>query len=453
MTYKPWILIVDDEMVVRDSLQAWFRDAGYQVDAASSGKEALERMARQEYDVYLLDIKMAGMDGLELQSRIKKIKPDAAVIIMTAYASVDTAVQALKQGAFDYIVKPFDPDDLEHVVRNAVEKQALQRENVAMKATLKEIDHFPDIVGESPAIRKVLELVKVVAPTDATVLIRGESGTGKELVAKAIHMASPRRYMPLVTVNCGALPESLLESELFGHERGAFTGAQYRRKGKFEMAEGGTIFLDEVGDVSIKTQTDLLRVLEEKHICRVGGSRMIPVDFRVVAATHKDLQALVSSGEFREDLYYRLNVFQINLPPLRERPEDIPQLVQSFIEKASRQMGKVVTGVSPDAMSILRRRPWPGNIRELQNAVERAVVLAQGEELTHEDLAFGDEASAAPAADGDGALSLSDVEKVHIGKVLDQNGWNISLSARILGIDRATLYNKIKRYGLTQSKG
>ena len=452
MTYKPWMLIVDDEMVVRDSLQAWFRDAGYQADVASSGKEALERMSRQEYDVYLLDIKMAGMDGLELQTRIHKIKQDAAIIIMTAYASVDTAVQALKQGAFDYIVKPFDPDDLEHVVRNAAEKQALQRENVAMKTTLKEIDHFPDIVGESPAIRKVLELIKVVAPTDATVLIRGESGTGKELVAKAIHLASPRRYMPLVTVNCGALPESLLESELFGHERGAFTGAQYRRKGKFEMADGGTIFLDEVGDVSLKTQTDLLRVLEEKQICRVGGSRMMPVDFRIVAATHKDLQALVGSGEFREDLFYRLNVFQIGLPPLRERPEDIPALVQSFIEKASRQMGKVVTGVSPEAMALLKRRPWPGNIRELQNAVERAVVLAQSEELTAEDLAFGDEAGTPPAQSGDAALSLSDVEKIHIERVLQQSGWNISLSARVLGIDRATLYNKIKRYGLAQSK-
>jgi len=420
---------------------------------ASSGKEALERMSRQEYDVYLLDIKMAGMDGLELQSRLRKIKQDAAIIIMTAYASVDTAVQALKQGAFDYIVKPFDPDDLEHVVRNAVEKQALQRENVAMKATLKEIDHFPDIVGESSAIRKVLELIKVVAPTDATVLIRGESGTGKELVAKGIHMASPRRYMPLVTVNCGALPESLLESELFGHERGAFTGAQYRRKGKFEMADGGTIFLDEVGDVSLKTQTDLLRVLEEKQICRVGGSRMMPVDFRVVAATHKDLQGLVGSGEFREDLFYRLNVFQITLPPLRDRPEDIPLLIQSFIEKASRQMGKVVTGVSPEAMALLKRRPWPGNIRELQNAVERAVVLAQSEELTAEDLAFGDEAGAPPVQSGDAVLSLSDVEKIHIERVLQQSAWNISLSARVLGIDRATLYNKIKRYGLTQSKG
>jgi DNA-binding NtrC family response regulator len=445
------MLIVDDEMVVRDSLMAWFREAGYPVDAAACGKEALERMARQEYDVFLLDIRMVGMDGLELQSRIKKAREDAAVIIMTAYASVETAVQALKQGAFDYIVKPFDPDELEHVVRNAVEKQSLQRENAALKANLRNSEVFPDIVGECSAIRKVLELVKTVAPTNAAVLIRGESGTGKELVAKAIHAGSQRRYMPFVTVNCGALPESLLESELFGHERGAFTGAQYRRRGRFEMADGGTVFLDEIWDVSAKTQSDLLRVLEEKQICRVGGGQMIPVDFRVVAASDKDLQSLVSAGQFREDLFYRLNVVPIQLPSLRERAEDIPLLVRSFIEKASRQMGKVVSGVTPEDMAHLRQRAWPGNIRELQNAVERAVVLAHGEELTVDDLAL-DENTAPPPPAGEADASLSEIEKVHIARVLDHNDWNISLSARILGIDRATLYNKIKRYGLVQSR-
>ena len=446
MSSKPWILVVDDELSVRDSLQAWFKEEGYGVESAASGKEALERMARQEFDIYLLDIRMAGMDGLELQHRIREIKPDAAVIIMTAYASVETAVQALKEGAFDYITKPFDPDDLEHLVRNAAERQSLQRENAALKRNLAEVTHFPEIVGESPAIKRILDLVKTVASTDATVLVTGESGTGKELVARAVHAASNRRFMPLVTVNCGSLNEGVLESELFGHERGAFTGAQYRHKGKFEMADGGTLFLDEVADISTKTQADLLRVLEEKQICRVGGTRMVPVDFRLVAATNRELKEMVAEKTFREDLFYRLNVFQIPVPALRERLEDIPALVQHFIRKSSRQIGKAVVGANPQALVLLKRHGWPGNIRELLNAVERAVVVSQDEWLGPEDFAL----DVQPAKDrgaSDPTLSLSEVERRHIEQVLLENHWNISQSARVLGVDRATLYNKIKRYG------
>jgi two-component system, NtrC family, response regulator HydG len=448
MANKPWILVVDDELSVRDSLQAWFREEGYGVETAASGREALDRMTRQEFDIYLLDIRMGGMDGLELQSRIREAKPDASVIIMTAYASVETAVQALKAGAYDYITKPFDPDDLEHLVRNAAERQSLRKENEALKKNLAEVTHFPEIVGDSPVIHHILDLVKTVAPTDATVLINGESGTGKELVARAIHAASNRRFMALVSVNCGALNEGVLESELFGHERGAFTGAQYRHKGKFEMADGGTLFLDEVADISSKTQADLLRVLEEKQICRVGGTRMLPVDFRLIAATNRDLKELVAERIFREDLFYRLNVFQIEVPPLRERLEDIPALVQHLVHRSARHLGKAVLGASPQALQLLKQHAWPGNIRELVNAVERAVVVAHEEWLRPEDFALNIQT---PELRGtvDPTLPLAEVERRHIETVLNENRWNISQSARILGVDRATLYNKIKRYGFT----
>jgi DNA-binding NtrC family response regulator len=395
---------------------------------------------------------MAGMDGLELQQRIRHVKPDATVIIMTAYASVETAVQALKQGAYDYITKPFDPDDLEHLVRNAVERQRLQRENEALRTSLKEVSHFPDILGDSTPMRRVKELIETVAPTEATVLILGESGTGKELVAKAIHAASLRRFMPLVTVNCGALPEGLLESELFGHERGAFTGAQYRRKGKFELADGGSLFLDEIADISLKTQTDLLRVLEEKQICRVGGSRMIPVDFRVIAATNKDLSAMVADKSFREDLYYRVNVFQIPLPPLRERMEDLPVLADHFVGRAAQRVGKSVRLISRPALELLQNHPWPGNVRELQNAIERALVVTKGEELQASDFSLEVRENKDDKEADRSTIPLSEVEKRHIESALHEHRWNISQCARLLGIDRATLYNKIKRYGLKQKK-
>ena len=309
------ILIVDDEKVVRESLGSWFRDEGYEVDVADCAKVALEKLTVANWDVFLLDIRMPGIDGLELQRRLKEAQPDATVIIMTAYASVESAVEAMKQGAYDYIIKPFDPDDLEHTIHNAVERRKLVAENKQLRTKIDELNLLHEVVGTSAPTRRLLEQVAMVSASDTTVLIRGESGTGKELIARAIHANSPRRYMPIVAVNCGALSEGVLESELFGHEKGAFTGAQYRRKGKFEMADGGSLFLDEIGDIGLKTQVDLLRVLEERKISRVGGNTEIPVNFRLIAATNKNLETLTSEGKFREDVYYRINVYSITIPP------------------------------------------------------------------------------------------------------------------------------------------
>ncbi len=444
MTTPIRILVVDDEFSVRDSLQAWFRDSGYETEVAASGKEALAKMGRQRFDIFLLDIKMAGMDGLELQETIKEHQENPIIIFMTAYASVDTAVRALKLGAFDYVTKPIDPEELERLVRNAAERRLLQKENLSLKVQIEELTPFKDIIGESQPIQDVVELIKNVAPTDTTVLIRGESGTGKELVARAIHAASPRRFMPFVTVNCGALPEGLLESELFGHEQGAFTGAQFRHKGKFELADGGTLFLDEIGDVSLKTQTDLLRVLQETEITRLGGTKPIKVDFRLIAATNGDIEARVAEKSFREDVYYRLNVFPIVLPSLKARSGDIPMLAGYFLQKYARKMNRPIRGISASAMALLSQHSWLGNVRELENSIERAVIFCKGDELLPEHLPLHRSA----ASEGSSGLPLSEVEKIHIQRVLAETGGNISKSARVLGIDRATLYNKIKRYGL-----
>ncbi len=444
---KARVLIVDDELVVRDSLGKWFVTEGYQVETVSSAREALEALTRQDYALALLDIKMPGMDGMELQQRLHEADPTLLIIIMTGYASVETAVQALKRGAYDYITKPFDPDELVHLVSKALEHRQAKREVARLQESLQEIFPRTELVGQSPAMKRVYELVEMVAPTDATALISGESGTGKELVARAIHASSPRRYMPLVVIHCGALTETLLESELFGHERGAFTGAQYRKKGKFEVADGGTIFLDEIGDISLKTQTDLLRVLQEKEIVRVGGTQSIPVDFRCVAATNRDLAAMVKEGTFRPDLYYRLNVFTINLPPLRERREDIPLLVEHFLSKHAAAMNKPVPRVSAAAMDLLLTYPWPGNVRELENAVERALVIGRGAEIQATDFPFQQH----PAEAGP-ERTLEDVERVHITRVLEETGWNLSRASRILDIDRTTLYHKLRRYGLKRNE-
>ncbi len=442
------IFIVDDEPIVRESLGSWFANGGYGVEVADSGKQALDRLGSTDADVFLLDVKMPGMDGIELQKRIREAKPDATVIIMTAYASVDTAVAAMKQGAYDYIIKPFDPDDLEHLVRNALERRRLVVENQELKARIDELSPFSEIIGESPAMRRVLEQVSMVARADTNVLIRGESGTGKELIARALHAGSQRRFLPIVVVNCGALSEGIIESELFGHEKGAFTGAHYRRKGKFEMADGGTLFLDEIGDIGLKTQVDLLRVLEEKKIVRVGGNAEIPVDFRLVAATNRNLEAMVAEGKFREDLYYRLNVFSIAIPPLRERREDIGPLAKAFLARFARGMNKPVTRISSEAMSLLTAYDWPGNVRELQNALERAVLVCAGRETTAGDLPFHlNGPKEAPAG-----KSLSDIERQHVRRILHDSGWNITRAARLLEIDRVTLYNKIKRYGLEKER-
>jgi two-component system, NtrC family, response regulator HydG len=443
--FKGKILIVDDEFVVRDSLSKWFAAEDYIARPVSGGREALEVIQQDRWDLVLLDIKMPGMDGIELQQRLREADADLMVIIMTGYASVETAVQALKRGAYDYITKPVDPDELLHLVGKAMEHRRAKQEVVRLRENLEEALPKGDMVGRSPAMKRVYELIEMVAPTEATVLITGESGTGKELVARAIHSASPRRFMAMVSIHCGALTETLLESELFGHERGAFTGAQYRKKGKFEIGEGGTVFLDEIGDISLKTQTDLLRVLQEKEIVRVGGNQQIKVDFRCVAATNKRLEDLVKAGTFRPDLYYRLNVFAIELPPLRARREDVPLLADHFLRKYGEAMNKPNAKLCAAAVDVLLNYDWPGNVRELENAIERALVIARDNEIQPTDFPFQLQRDSSPSAAG---RSLDDVERAHIEKILQESDWNLSRAARVLGIDRTTLYNKLRRYGL-----
>jgi two-component system response regulator HydG len=440
---KGKILIVDDELVVRDSLGKWFTSEGYTARPAGGAREALEIIQQAEFDIALIDIKMPGMDGMELQARLREADPDLTVIIMTGYASVETAVTALKHGAYDYITKPVDPDELSHLVAKALEHKRARREVVRLRENLQEAFPSLELIGKSPAMKKVTELIEMVANTEATVLITGESGTGKEVVARAIHSAGPRRYMPMVTIHCGALTETLLESELFGHEKGAFTGAQFRKKGKFEVADGGTVFLDEISDISLKTQTDLLRVLQEKEIVRVGGNQTVAVDFRCVAATNKNLDALVKAGSFRPDLYYRLHVFCIDLPPLRDRKEDIPLLVNHFLNKFCMATSRSMPGLSSEALEVLMRHDWPGNVRELENAVERALVVGRGSEIRPSDFSFQFQAD-----EPKGGKTLEDVERVHIERILRETQHNLSRAARILDIDRTTLYNKLRRYGL-----
>ncbi len=441
------IMIVDDELIVRDSLTKWFREDGYRVEAAESAATALKKLQARCCALMLVDIKMPGMDGIELLDRVKEIDKNIIVIIITAFASVDTAVKALKKGAHDYITKPIDPDHLDHVVEKALRQHELTLENVRLRGVVSELAGESEIIGESPEIKKVLELVQTVAPTDTTVMIRGESGTGKELVARAIHNGSARKFFPIVTVNCGAMTETLLESELFGHERGAFTGAQYRRKGKVELADGGTLFLDEVGNIDAKTQMDLLRVIESKQFTRVGGTEVLKSDFRVICATNRDLEEAVKEGLFREDLYYRLNVFAIEMPPLRGRRGDVATLAHHFLEKYARQMNKRVRSFSPEAMHALKAYDWPGNVRELENAVERAMVVAPGPAIEKQHLPLH-----TLSGQREGGKRLTDVEQHHIEEVLRETGWNISRSAAILDIDRVTLYHKIEKYGLKREQ-
>ncbi len=448
---KGRLLIVDDELSVRDSLNKWFREEGFEVGVAENANDALLRLAENEWDVALLDIKMRGIDGIELQRRIHELSPDLLCIMMTGYASVETAVAALKNGAYDYVTKPLDPDEIAHLVDKAISHRRTKEENLRLKEQVSEVTRPNEFVGQSAPMQRIFEAIETVGPTDATVLITGESGTGKELVARAIHYASPRRYHPLVAIHCGALTETLLESELFGHEKGAFTGAQYRKKGKFEIAEGGTVFLDEIGDISLKTQTDLLRVLQEREIVRVGGNQQIKVDFRCVAATNRPLEQLIDEGKFRPDLYYRLNVFRIEIPPLRDRREDIPLLVTHFVRKFSREMNKRITRVAPRAMDQLQQYTWPGNVRELENAVERAMVVSQEPELREQDFTLGNRITTIGTAVQSDAKTLDDIERIHILRVLDECGGNQTRAAEILDIDRVTLHHKLKKYGWSKA--
>jgi DNA-binding NtrC family response regulator len=443
------ILIVDDEKIVRDSLFHWFEEEGYLVDTAEDGESALKKYEKGKYDLLLLDMKMPGMSGIDLLTKIKSFDKDSLVILITAFASVPTAITALKQGAYDYVTKPVDPDELAHLVKKALEQKSLKQENKILRESIEEIIRPDNLIGESLQMKKIYELITTVASADTTVMIRGESGTGKELVAKAIHINSKRKYFPIIPVNCGALAETLLESELFGHEKGAFTGAQFKRKGKFEMADGGTLFLDEVASISTKMQVEILRAIESKQFSRVGGNQNIKSDFRLITATNQSLENLVKEGEFREDLYYRLNVFTIHIPPLRERREDIPILAHFFLHKFSTSMNKPVKKIDCEAMDFLVKYDWPGNVRELENAIERAVVIGKTDILKVENLPFQIASNHIDTNTGD--KSLAAVEKKYILQILNENNWNISRSAAQLRIDRVTLYNKINKYGLRDS--
>lgn len=442
MVRKISLLIVDDEESVRESLQSWFAEDGYLASTAENAARALQMIESDNFDIILADIKMPGMDGLEMMKRIRLLKPDSIIIIMTAFATVDTAVRALKEGAFDYVTKPFDPDDLTHLIRNASKQIALTEENANLRNKVVTLENVEDLVGTSEPMRRVLKDIESVAQSNSSVVITGESGTGKELVARAIHANSKRKFFPLVTVHCGALTESLLESELFGHEKGAFTGAMFNRKGRFEMADNGTIFLDEVATISTKMQIDLLRVLETKKFTRVGGNKEISSDFRVICATNRDLRTLVEQGSFREDLYYRLNVVNIFVPPLRERTQDIPLLVNYFIKKYCLSMNKPVLSIDSAALKRLEEHSFPGNVRELENMIERAIVVGNGKKITLNDLPVN------KVSTGTSTESLDDLERAHISFILEKYSWNISRAARALKVDRVTLYNKISKYGL-----
>jgi len=438
------ILIVDDEFSVRDSLTHWFEADGYFVGAAGNANEALRKLDSAPWDLALVDVKMPGMDGIALQKHLHEVAPQLLVVIITAYGSVESAVRALKQGAYDYITKPVDPDELSRVVRKALEHRRLTVENQQLRQRLDEVSGVDEFIGNTRSVDRVKALIAQVADTDVTVLIQGESGTGKELVARAIHAGGHRRYFPLVPVHCAALPDTLLESELFGHEKGAFTGAQYQRKGKLELADGGTLFLDEIATISQKTQVDLLRVLETRQFTRLGGNRMVDSDFRVICATNEQLERLVEEGTFRRDLFFRVNVFPIVIPPLRDRVDDIPLLVDHFVRKYALQMDRNIHGVSEKALKTLCKQRWPGNVRQLENAIERAMVIGEGEQIEVDDLPFNQPpTSVEPSGD-----TMADVERSHIIRILERTEWNISMSARILQIDRATLYNKIRKYGL-----
>ena len=444
------ILVVDDEEVMRESLAAWLREDGYGVDTASSGREAIEKAREKDFAIYFIDLKMpGGIDGIETMMEIRKMHTEAPIIIITAYATVDTAITAMKEGAQEYIVKPCNPEEISLLVSRIIKVKNLQRENTILRKKLTRQYSFHDIISKNSKMHEIFQLVQEISSLRSTVLIDGESGTGKELIARAIHYSGDRATKPFIGVSCAALAETLLESELFGHEKGSFTGAAAQKKGKFEMADGGTIFLDEIGDISAKLQMDLLRVLQERSFYRVGGTEEIQVDVRVIAATNSNLQEAVTSGKFRDDLFYRLNVINIHIPPLRDRREDIPLLASSFVEHLSHELGKDVGDISEGALKLLIDYNWPGNVRELENAIERAMVTCRTHVLAEEDFGFlnhsnGDKKKW-PVA---GNASIEDMEKQLIAATLQRTKGNIKESAEVLGIDRSTLYEKIKRYGI-----
>ena len=453
----PSSLIVDAEPGVRTALSGVLRDEGYDVDSAESGEACLERLARQDYDVVVLDIWLPGMDGLATLSRMRERQVDAQVVIISGHGNVESAVRAIKMGAFDFVEKPLSLEKTVLVVRNALRQRNLEAENLALRA---KVDSQHQMIGESYAMAKLREQVAMAAPTNGRVLIIGENGTGKELVARNIHGMSRRRSAPFVEVNCAAIPEELIESELFGHVRGAFTGAVADRRGKFEAAHGGTIFRDEIGDMSLKTQAKVLRVLQEQVMEPVGGSTRIRVDARVLAATNKDLPAEIRAGRFREDLYFRLNVVPIFVPPLRERTEDVALLADHFMAMLAREYGRRAKTFDPDAVAALQRYPWPGNVRELRNLIERLMIMVPGDRVSSRDLIFLEHGIGAPpqAATAPSAPlaplhdARDEFEKQYILRALAAQQGNMSRTAEVLGVERSNLYRKMRAFGIMPAR-
>jgi DNA-binding NtrC family response regulator len=447
---KPAIFIVDDDEVMRQTLSDVFRKRDYEVLTTDTGKEAIASIQRQLVDLVLLDIRLPDMDGITVLKKIKEIDTDLMVIMMTAYSDVQTAVMAMKAGAYDYINKPFELDELKMLIQKAIETQSLRNEVRRLRRQHENEDNRIQIYGTSPQIQNIRELIQMIAQTPRTsVLIQGESGTGKELAANAIHYTSRRAHWPLIKINCSAIPENLLETELFGYEKGAFTDAKSTKKGLFELANGGTIFLDEIGDMNSYLQSKFLRVLETQSFMRVGGAREIHVDLRFIAATNKNLAEMVHGGEFRKDLYYRLKVMVVDIPPLRERREDILLLTNLFIEDGNKELGKNVKGIMPDAKELLLNYSWPGNIRELKNVLERAMILSTNEVISPETLPIElrEHQSSSRSISLDlGDSSLESMERRHILDILNRVNGNKSKAARSLGISRSTLREKLKKY-------
>jgi len=447
MKKRTKILVVDDEDIVRESLRDWLDGVGYKVDIAESAEKALRIIKQKKTKIMIADLIMPGMNGIELMKKAREIVPTISTVIITAHGTIQTAITAIREGAYDYVEKPFCPEKVELLIKNLVEHQDLVEENISLRRKIEDRFHFEGIIAKSPKMLKIIELIKTVAPTNATILILGKTGTGKEVIARAIHDQSPRRNKPFIATSCAALPESLLESELFGHEKGSFTGAVERKKGKFEAGDKGTLFLDEIGEINANTQIHLLRAIEEKKITRVGGNEEISVDVRVIAATNKNLKTSIKQGKFREDLYYRLNVVTIDLPPLKDRMEDILPLAEHFLKKYAEESNKRIKNFSDDVVKFMLNYSWPGNVRELENMIERGVILSKNTAITLDELPQ-DIIHPTPVE----GKTVEAVTRNHIINVLEETKGNISKAAEILGVRRMTLYNKLKKYNYTVNK-
>ena len=447
MKKRPKILVVDDEDIVRESLRDWLDGVGYKVDIAESADKALRIIKQKKIKIMIADLIMPGMNGIELMKKAREIVPTISTVIITAHGTIQTAITAIREGAYDYVEKPFCPEKVELLIKNLVEHQDLIEENISLRRKIEDRFHFEGIIAKSPKMLKIIELIKTVAPTNATILIIGKTGTGKEVIARAIHHQSPRRNRPFIATSCAALPEGLLESELFGHEKGSFTGAVERKKGKFEAGDKGTLFLDEIGEINANTQIHLLRALEEKKITRVGGNEEINVDVRIIAATNRNLKASIKQGKFREDLYYRLNIVTIDLPPLKDRMEDILPLAEHFLKKYAEENNKRIKSFSDDVVKFMLNYSWPGNVRELENMIERGVILTKNTAITLDELPQ-DIIHPTPVE----GKTVEAVTRNHIINVLEETKGNISKAANILGIRRMTLYNKLKKYNYTVNK-